>query len=105
MIDRLGLGTHLAKSRPNVPTYVPLALFGALVHHLNTASNKKSDYTDTFVILTGIVVTAQTLRVHTRFQQFCALLLPNANLLVSLKSSLSVRSILALQNIPEALRK
>uniref|UniRef100_A0A914YUC6 Uncharacterized protein n=1 Tax=Panagrolaimus superbus TaxID=310955 RepID=A0A914YUC6_9BILA len=105
MIDRLGLGSSLAKSPTNVPIYSALALFGALINYLTTASNKKADFTDTFVVLTGIVATVKALRIHQHFQRLCCLLLSDANVYILLKNSPFSRSILSLQTIPEALRK
>jgi hypothetical protein len=105
IIDRFGLGKSFAKSPTNVPTYSSLALFGTLIHYLTTASTKKSDFMDTFVVLTGIVAASKALGIHQHFQQICFLLLSDANVYVLLKNSPSARSILALQTIPEALRK
>ncbi|KAE9554597.1 hypothetical protein FO519_002157 [Halicephalobus sp. NKZ332] len=106
MLERLGLSKKLLKNKTNVPNFSGFAIFAVLVHYLLTVTtSKKAEFSDNYVIVTGLIALAESLNVKKKVKKLCSLLLPEANVMANLKYMPSVRNILDIQNIPEALKR
>ena len=57
------------------------------------------------MIVMGLLTLAESLNSRTKVRKLCSLLFSDANVMVNLKYMPSVRQILDIQNIPEALKK
>jgi len=106
MMERLGLSKKLLKKKTNVPHFSGVAIFSVLVHYLLTVTtSKKPEFSDNYVIVAGLLTLAESLSCKTKVKKLCSLLLSDANVMANLKYMPSVRHILDIQNIPEALKK
>uniref|UniRef100_A0AC34R4K9 Uncharacterized protein n=1 Tax=Panagrolaimus sp. JU765 TaxID=591449 RepID=A0AC34R4K9_9BILA len=106
MIERLDLYGKLAKRKLNVPNHVGFAIFGVLIHYLSTVTtSKKIEFSDNFVITTGLLTLAKLLNSMEKVEILVKLFISDANILANLKCLPSVKCVLGIQNIPEALKK
>uniref|UniRef100_A0A7E5A2D2 DUF2428 domain-containing protein n=1 Tax=Panagrellus redivivus TaxID=6233 RepID=A0A7E5A2D2_PANRE len=96
MLDRLGLADLITKPPSNVPSFAAIVIFGSLMRYLAacTSYSKKPDYSDCFVVVSGLVVIARSLRVEKALYRLVSRLMPDSNINISTSQFANVRSIL-----------
>lgn len=80
-------------------------MFVNIVVLITVSNSKKQEFSDNYVMVTGILSLAKSLGVKNVVDKLCSVFLADANLMANLKYMPSVRCTLNVQNIPEALRK